>query len=305
MLQRRCIHDAFGNEDPVKVRETAIPRPHARKSNLQGKDIYTKKPVLSKQRVLQHDLASTSSAVSDSNIWQDGAQRRAPVANMVAQSQGSDSSLKTETLPFDGTMQRKIAECAGLLLDPVLFSGNADFPPSTAQSTCPNAGTRSASPAKIGHPTITGKVPMPSQTPHPMDNFYNISKHGAGPLEPKADLEQPASSLVSPPASSHDDLGNSPSLQWAPSSPLPEQPSPQLKQLQRYTPESGSLRRTSSSSAGEIPREQSASRGDIKPPSDPRPNGLQKSMYMTDEESLRLIKELQAQDLGLRKRGKP
>lgn len=130
-------------------------------------------------------------------------------------------------------------------------------------------------------------------------------------------FEQPAaSSLVSPPASSHDGTEKSPPSRFAithSASSSRHSPRP-LKQVQRCTPESGSVRRTSSSSAGDIivsnsilttddllvPEAEEESEvhlahGDVKIDVGPGIN--------TDDESLKLIKAIQAQEHGLRRRG--
>ena len=111
--------------------------------------------------------------------------------------------------------------------------------------------------------------------------------------------QAPASSLVSPPESSHEDTGNSPATIEAtyissPSRSGYTSPRPQ-EHFQRCTPESGSMRRTSQSSCGDglIEKEQQKSQRQVSA-----------SAQIADKESLKLIKELQAQDLGLRRRGK-
>ena len=108
----------------------------------------------------------------------------------------------------------------------------------------------------------------------------------------------PASSLVSPPESSHDDIGHSPTAiepTYTTSPPRSRHSSQQPHEhFQRYTPESGTIRRASHSSFGErsVEKEQIQTQSYIVA-----------STQQADEESLRLIKELQAQDLGLRRRG--
>lgn len=128
-------------------------------------------------------------------------------------------------------------------------------------------------------------------------------------------LEQPAaSSLVSPPASSHDDNGKSPppsQTELTPSTSSSRHSSRYPKQVQRYTPESGPARRTSSSSAGEANAGKSASAARVQLTIETLPvvavsrrenriDGVQE--IVPDEESLKLIKELQAEEHGLRRR---
>ena len=130
---------------------------------------------------------------------------------------------------------------------------------------------------------------------------------GTATIESRESFEQLASSLVSPPASSHDDAGISPinaHTGWKSSTFSSRHSSSQPKQMQRYTPESGSMRRASSSSYGENLQEQPESPVMADPTLDHMPKARTNSETMADEESMRLIKELQAEEYGLRRRGK-
>lgn len=135
----------------------------------------------------------------------------------------------------------------------------------------------------------------------------------------------PAASLVSPPASAHADTGGTPP---SPSASSSRHSSHLPKQMQRYTPESGP-RRDSSSSIDELPPINNGGRADSalsqtlatgkdtspmttisstgddeRKPETMRRKSRGSAENMADEESLKLIKELQAQDYGLRKRGR-
>lgn len=138
--------------------------------------------------------------------------------------------------------------------------------------------------------------------------------HQISDPEETENIEQPAaSSLVSPPASSHDDVGKSPlpsQAELTPSTSSSRHSSRHPKQVRRYTPESGPARRTSSS-AGETSAEKGALEDTGQPtiPTSPvfttsrrqsRVDGVPD--MVADEESLRLIKELQAEEHGLRRR---
>ncbi len=136
------------------------------------------------------------------------------------------------------------------------------------------------------------------------------------PLPDESFPQPAASSLVSPPASSHNDAGHTPPASEpnrTPSSSSSRHSSRHPKQVQRYTPESGSARRASSSSVADMMVEKSASlinRGETAnisgeiDTSQKRAKPRLSSETFTDEESLKLIKELQAQDYGLRRRGR-
>lgn len=139
--------------------------------------------------------------------------------------------------------------------------------------------------------------------------------HQSSDPEESENIEPPAaSSLVSPPASSHDDMGKSPppsQAELTPSTSSSRHSSRHLKQARRYTPESGPARRTSSSSAGEANAGKDAF-GDTGQPTVPTSPAFSASRrhskvdgvpdVIADEESLKLIKELQAEEHGLRRR---
>ena len=147
--------------------------------------------------------------------------------------------------------------------------------------------------------------PRPNQPIHPQITDPEESEN----------IEQPAaSSLVSPPASSHDDVGKSPlpsQAELTPSTSSSRHSSRHPKQVRRYTPESGPARRTSSSSVGEANAGKSIV-GDIGQPTIPTSPMFSSSRrqskvdggldIVADEESLKLIKELQAEEHGLRRR---
>lgn len=139
---------------------------------------------------------------------------------------------------------------------------------------------------------------------------------GAPFLEHHSSVEQPAASLVSPPASAHDDAEKSPVTSQPsnlPSSTSSRHSSRHPKQVQRYTPESGPARRASSSSVGDLGVGKSTAavvavlnvRTDVETPRAPKDVKANLSPEaVADEESLKLIKELQAQEHGLRRRGR-
>ena len=111
-------------------------------------------------------------------------------------------------------------------------------------------------------------------------------------------FNQPSSSLVSPPLSSHENVGESPMA--AGTTPTKSQSSsrgtsqPPQENFQRYTPESGPIRKVSYTSSRIPSVEQEV----------PKAKKHRTSIEDADLESIKLIKELQAQDLGLRRRAK-
>lgn len=277
---------------------------------MQAKDGSVKKPAVPKQRLPHPTDTHDSNDVANGVVLENSVRRVAPVANMVAQQPSLQPDMNTKSGLLDAAVQKDIAERASLLLDPALFSTSTKdsaYPEQAPHSTkfTPALGLVNDPP-----PSITAELPGYTPNQHLLSTSYTTSnpKIGIAPFESRDSFEQPASSLVSPPASSHDDVGNSPTTeppQWAPSRSSSEQSSTHLKQVQqRYTPESGPMRRASSSSYGEAAPEQATYAEGKEPSSSPKARAGLKEEYMADKESLRLIKELQAQELGLRRREK-
>ena len=309
-MQRRCIHDAFGNEDPVKVRETAIPRPHARKSNILAKE-KAKAQKVADAKAPEVDYAYKQQAYRAPNpvVLADQAPRVAPVANMVAQP--PDVEMHSNMFPTspEASEQRSIAERATQLLDPALFADQkASF-------------FTDGIPLQMSPPTTTFAPMGPSQDATLAEACDNAEGHSypsneaqdttynSAPVEPQESFERPASSLVSPPASIHDDdackVSNSPDASWSACDPVAQSAVVQEEPMQqRYTPDSGSMDGASLS-----PRDKAMPEEDMPAHvQEPRPTPSLKtavgSDFQADEDSLKLIKELQAQELGLRRRGK-
>ena len=272
----------------------------------------------------------------------------APVANMIA----SPPILDTQISTVSSLPSAPLEATAELALDPALFGSNPfEIPANTHRMDSINVERRSA-----------GEMDGPSSSRGGKVNMIT--------LETRESYEQPASSLVSPPASTSDDAGHSPPAgneTWAPSISSSRQSSRQPKQIhlqQRNTPESGLVRRASTSSCGEntvqkgvdngtsptvtepsssdqqpthqrpgaetiaersvfqfqyrrnsseqlaqVPLVTPNLRGSTPPTQHPKSSPFVRSTSVNarstqeDEESLKLIKELQAQDYGLRRRG--
>ena len=295
-VQRRCIHDAYGNEDPVKVRESAIPRPHARKSNALMKEAST--PRKHAQGAVRKRNLDQQRPTPRKSEFEEQMRRPAPIANMIAR--------RASPLP-DNLLQAPFSK--PLPLDPALFNDNANrtlheeqasvssnFQQSISLSTVLHSGDTKELLDKVADQwQITGSCPAPD---------IDV---GTATLDSSESFEPPASSLVSPPASSHDDAGISlinAHAGWESSTVSSRHSSSQPKQMQRYTPESGSMRRASSSSYGENLQEQPGSSVMADISSDQKPKVRAISENTADQDSMKLIKELQAQEYGLRRRGK-
>jgi hypothetical protein len=184
-------------------------------------------------------------------------------------------------------------------------------------------------PAARSGTTISDPAPdIPSEVAlsHPVASTPLDSKEDI-PLDPAlATSSQPAASLVSPPASEHQNASNIPP---SPPTTLSRHSSHEPKE-QRYTPESSSRRASTSSTndAAEASESGRASSGpttagkEVSPittisttgEDEKKEVGLELSVKKrksmgsmegtADEESLRLIKELQAEEYGLRRRGR-
>ncbi|KAM0794564.1 hypothetical protein BDR22DRAFT_814938, partial [Usnea florida] len=302
--KRRCIHDEHGNEDPIKVRESAIPRPHARKSNTQTKEASTPKKYLQgaaqKRNAGQQQQPAPTISISEEQI-----SRPAPVANMIAPPsnsvvQGSEVPGLTDHVPL--ALPGEL-----ISLDPALLDDGANNVQHEELTSTSFTRQRSVDPS-VASPhgymkEISNKIAdqwqITDTCPAPHIEI------GATTIEPRGTFEPPASSLVSPPASLHDDAGVSPvdaHAGWKSSSLSSRHSSSQPKQTQRYTPDSGSMRRASSSSYDENAPENAVSPGMADRFSDQKAKARNGSENTADEESMRLIKELQAEEYGLRRR---
>ena len=170
-------------------------------------------------------------------------------------------------------------------------------------------------------------VSIPSQPSHgtpssPLDELTEEEVHlietsSFPPLKVDPDFPIPtqdqasASSLVSPPASTHtDDGSNTPVHSRRDSSTISSaltsrHSSRQPKVTQHYTPESGLARRSSTSSVGKRIQERESGSPSVVGSAikKARRGSRLNSEIVADDESLRLIRELQAEDRGLRRRG--
>ena len=306
----------------MKVAEQAIPRPHARKN-----------------RKVNDGATNTKPAEIEEITELESPTMRAPVANMMAAAiptETSNATFLTDTSTSPSNDYRNDPERMGQVSNP-------SSPETTAGTVAPEVPGASTIAASIE--SVVGTFPKISREEESHDN---LDSHAEIPtIEANTindnNVEQPvsASFLMSPPASSHDDRGNSPTNNASTHTPSPPTSRPSSKQphkeppiispstrsqqqehqqQQRNTPESGSLRRGSSSSFEQVNKSDKPNEAAIvaaandteqqqiasKPSSQKyrttrRPS--EAALADADEESIRLIKELQAQDLGLRRRG--
>lgn len=322
--KRRCIHDENGNEDPVKIREAAVPRPAAtikrRKLDSGGHDArLIKKPQLSTKaesleptRILPASPPSASRSESEKR-------QLAPVATAAGHDPRStgqqtrhmslpisvrDTKLLLLTSPRESVHQTRAD-------GPDFVDGNSSPPVLESNLTVTNASHQDNQQHRGDSEDQVHLISVNS----PSSQKGSLAME-APFLEHHSSVEQPAASLVSPPASAHDDAEKSPVTNQPSnlaSSTSSRHSSRHPKHVQRYTPESGPARRASSSSVGDVGVGKSTAaavtvlsvRTDAETPRAPKDLKANPSPEaVADEESLKLIKELQAEEHGLRRRGR-
>ena len=225
----------------------------------------------------------------------------APIANMIAPTANMVAAPPQST-ELRSVMPKRSLDKESLSNEPTVLISQAPMNVITA-------------PAHVAQDQVTTEpTPMVAKVPQDarLDRKHEaLGVDEAAMTEAPTAMEQPppSSSLISPPASSNDDIGSSPLTGTATYSPSPPPskhlPSQATKEMhQRSTPESGSLRRASSSSFEQQRQDGGQSKEDV--PSLPAASNEPRmaSSAVTDQESLRLIKELQVQDYGLRRRAK-
>lgn len=320
LKQRRCIHDEHGNEDPVKAREAAMPRPAAahkrRKHDSDGNEIPSAKKLRRSTGSLAQDHFDDTSTRTDSDVQYP---QQAPVANMVPSAPVNETQYQTQH-HFPSALDQMQAAAAA-------------FESNTSIGTDDQALEHAEIDLATDYPVASGahsKTVLTESAPHTPFDMSLADPIVSIPPDRKEDIPlDPAivaasnltSSLVSPPASERqeaDDVAPSPPATSSRHSSI--QP-PQ----QRYTPASESRRASSSSTNNESGRASSgpttggkevspittistAGEDDKREVGSGSPVEKRKSRgsveAIADEESLRLIKELQAADLGLRRRGR-
>ncbi|KAL8840925.1 MAG: hypothetical protein Q9170_001118 [Blastenia crenularia] len=316
--KRRCLHDENGREDPLKVQEAGNPRSATaqKRRKLEHKTQHARVPLLAQESPAHeeehtHNRSAEQSAVTP---WEQ-VQRLASPAIMVASCPPVIATTIDPTVVASYQPQ--------VLLGDMDSQGSmeAEPPPSAARPE-----TRGLTPSSvlehatgIAYAVNQGPADSPDSPASVETRLLNtlptaVSKHNIPTqLSNDSSFERPAaSSLVSPPASSHDD-SEQPALavdqNFTDSGSSSRQSSRYPMHNQRFTPDSGPARRDSSISVAiEAPSVEIKSPS-TSPASVQAPDSAEKRMRVrlgseieADEESLRLIKALQAEDYGLRRR---
>ncbi|KAL9030640.1 MAG: hypothetical protein Q9196_001250 [Gyalolechia fulgens] len=301
--KRRCLHDEDGNEDPLKVQEAG---PKRRKLKHHAQD-----NAVSHQPHESHGPTESDPITylpeQTSLPCQGEVQKAAPLALMAERGPPVNVTRNEQPSPMPDIHHEGCTE-AEMLAVFAQPGTNGLTPPSVLEQEMGGAHLEIEGRAKS--PLFEDIPPVTTTPTNPLK--YGISAQ----LSRGRNFEQPAaSSLVSPPASSHDGSEQAasvaePKLLCSGSSSRRSSRHP--TQAQRCTPESGPARRDRSSSVvlgtstAEAAKSPSTSR-----PSAQAPESAQKRMKArlgseieADEESLKLIKALQAEDYGLRRRGR-
>lgn len=330
--QRRCIHDEYGNEDPIKLREAAMPRivGTPKRRHTSGEGLGGLIPKKSKKSPgVQRDIPESVHQNAPPSIVE--AQRQAPIAVMVG------PMVRPGSQHYDRSVQPPADGISGLrtqaTVQPNTVDHSTSAPPTEDTSvdvSYPAVATATPNPqAPLDHVVLEAaenfedEVQLVATSP-PRDMKLEV-KFIPNPHEPNQTFPQPpASSFISPPASAYTDAEGSPPAPHAsttPSTLSSRHSSRQPKQVQRYTPESGSARRASSSTAdgmtgwrtststaggATIGKSASPAVGAVTAASAREGSHKRSKPFIgpDDEDSMRLIKELQAQEYGLRRRGR-
>ncbi|KAL8659498.1 MAG: hypothetical protein Q9226_000391 [Calogaya cf. arnoldii] len=319
-LQRRCLHDEHGMEDPMKIRDAAHPRSStaSKRRKLEGQSPEMPvQPKLNDDVSPEHVVLQMNPAPPTSLHPPPGAQEIAPTA-ITEVDIGTEHVAASSRLPSDATQEQQASFRLHDAVDPI---------PDRRSSSCTRTMTEDLKPLSIREQDVgelqanpEGSIECPKgdtmqqTTVTPIDAL----KHEMTPLqlESNASFGQPAaSSLVSPPASSHEDseqpnTAGEPKRTYSGSS---SRHSSQHRQTQRFTPESGPTRRDSSSSAvvnTPVVEDKwsstspSVSTAQALDAAQKQSKARLQSDTLADEESLKLIRALQAQDYGLRRRSR-
>ncbi|MCJ1281778.1 JmjC domain-containing histone demethylation protein 1 [Xylographa opegraphella] len=306
--KRRCVHDENGNEDPIKVAEASVPRSSSSRKRKSGPD------------AVENVTPKNPKRPSTSGTIISPAQNQSlPLEVNSPESQLPEVVTAAQMLILPSVSKKDYAEVAQQTSEQVVANLATNVP--GIPSIAPRSISPTFQPTSPVNVTIEDEVHLIATSPLSDVKFETDDEQPILSSNPSFQ-QPPTSSLVSPPASTHDaDEDTLPAgakaqnMTPSATSSSSRHSSRPANTMQHYTPESGSVRRASSSSAGiatgqlrEVGtpmvgtsrRSGSELAGDIKKGRRSRVG----SEIEADEESMRLIRELQAQDMGLRRRGR-
>ncbi|KAI4283589.1 MAG: hypothetical protein L6R38_002073 [Xanthoria sp. 2 TBL-2021] len=318
--KRRCLHDEHGLEDPIKCRDAAYPRsPTATKRRkLDGPS--PEAPVQPKPNdgvSPEHVFPHMNPAPPTSLLLPSGAEENAPTA-VIREGIHTVHAKADCRLPSDVIQEPQAS---------LQLNNAVDSVPDPRSSNCTRIMAEDLTPPSIREQDASElqtnavrSIESPKRDAMQQTSVtpINVLKHEmpSVQLESSDSFGQPAaSSLVSPPASSHEDSEQpnpvgEPKRTYSGSS---SRHSSRHRQTQRFTPESGPTRRDSSSSVVvNTPAVEdkwsstspSVSSGQALDAAQTQSKARLQSETLADEESLKLIRALQAQDYGLRRRSR-
>ncbi|KAL8999755.1 MAG: hypothetical protein Q9169_001428 [Polycauliona sp. 2 TL-2023] len=319
--KRRCLHDEHGLEDPIKVRDAYPPSPTEKTSR--------------KLEDQSPDAPVQSNADDDISLKQISHSSNSASPTSPMPPSRDEESAQPAVVGADILTEHTTADC-GLLSDAIqephisleLLNG-AETTPDERSSHVSRTMNKDLTPPSIRTQDayeLEANAERPIKSPNrdamqqSFDVPFDALKHQVpqAQTETNSSFEQPAaSSLVSPPASSHED-SDQPKQNGERKrkySGCSSRHSPQHGQTQRFTPESGPTRRDSSSSSAVVNNTStveekwsstspSASTAQALDAGQKQSTARIHSDTVADEESLKLIKALQAQDYGLRRRSR-
>ncbi|KAL8927365.1 MAG: hypothetical protein Q9172_001363 [Xanthocarpia lactea] len=325
--KRRCLHDEHGQEDPIKIRDAAHPR---------------SAPASKRRKLDDQSLGAPVQPKSDDNVPPEHVfhfMNSVPPTIPVVPTEAHENAPMAVTVAGVGS---KHAESDGQLPSNAIHEPQTSFQRNNAVETIPDqessgfAGTRTEdfTPLAVQQQDaneIQANAESSSESPRP-ETMQQTSITPVEPLKHEMPIQlessgsfgQPgASCLVSPPASSHEDSEQpnqteNPKPIYSGSS---SRHSSRHGQTQRFTPESGPARRESSSSSSAAmvdtlaAGDKSSNTASLSPilseeqqavdsAQQKRMKARAHSDTVPDEESFKLIRALQAQDYGLRRRKK-
>ncbi|KAL8727310.1 MAG: hypothetical protein Q9166_006141 [cf. Caloplaca sp. 2 TL-2023] len=317
--KRRCLHDEHGQEDPVKIRDAAHPRsaPASKRRKLEGYSQDT--PVRDNSHENQPSQhVFVYSVLPNTMLPSPDVLKTAPMAVSIADVPPENAGVGTQSASA-ALHEQQASPQLYMAIDPVPNQPSPAIgqvraknltPPSVPEQDATEVQTDAQ--GSIENP---GHAAIEQVTATPTNAFrYEMTAH----VDSGGNFGHPAaSSLVSPPASSHDESeqpNTAAEAKLTYSEISSRHSSRHPAQTQRFTPESGPTRRDSSSSVvvDTLAAAATKSLGTSSPVSTGQaPDSAQKRMKATlhsetvaDEESLKLIRTLQAQDYGLRRRGR-
>ncbi|KAL8779862.1 MAG: hypothetical protein Q9213_006732 [Squamulea squamosa] len=314
--KRRCLHDEHGQEDPLKVRDATQPRSAPASKRRKLGQLSEKAPISNRP----------DNSVSAEHVFP--LVYPAPPDTPYVPSELQENAVMVP-ITGPGNAQAAIQHPSVATCEPqnsCQVDSTMNLVPGPPSSDVTQNRTEDLTPPSIQEQDVSGE-PLGFERTEDISGRHAVQQTCATPVntlkrelpvqpDNSGSFGQPAAScLASPPASSHEDSEQpyqNADIKFT-NSGLSSRRSSRHMQTQRCTPESGPTRRDSSSSVvvDTSAVEDKVSSTSTPVPSSQAPGSAQKqtkarlhSETVADEESLNLIRALQAQDYGLRRRSR-